>query len=214
MSPLLYLIALVVSLSYSIMALANENADDKKIVKIIEPTKSVTTAQSAAIDTEHFELGLYTGFLAVEDFNSNVVVGASLTYHINRPWMLQFNYGESEVSQASFEGNFDFLGDGDTFEYYHLLAGYKVLHGRSFLGRKRKYNSLITLLAGLGSVDFASETNTSFVLGIGYKAVITDWLTINLDFRDHLFNRSIESLNEEEKLTQNVELILGVSALF
>lgn len=183
-------------------------------VRIIEPDKTVTTAQPAAIDTEHFELGAYAGFLAVEDFNTNPVFGLSFAYHVATDWLVMANYGISEVSHASFEelsgGNF--LADADyDFETFSFIGGYRLLKGRSFLGKRSKYNSDIYALAGLGSVQFAGEDNVSLVLGASYRTVLTDWLTVNMDFKNHHVERNF--LNDSKR-TNNLELTFGVNALF
>lgn len=188
--------------------------NDEKHVKIIEPAKTVTSVHVAAIDTEHFELGPYIGLLSVEDFNSNIVTGISFTYHINSKFISQINYGSSTVKKAAFEevaaGNFLAKKDYD-YQYINLLAGYDLLDGRSFLGKNYKFNSAIYLLAGVANVSFAGDKNTGFVLGASYRAVITDWITVNLDLHDTRFTRDF--LNDK-KATDNTEMLIGVNVLF
>ncbi len=191
------------------------NGDDGS-VRIIEPKKEVPVAESASIDTEQFELGLFGGFLAVEDFNTNPVVGVSFSYHITPAFLAQLNYGESEVDRATFEENagsgFNFLSNDDrNFEYYNILAGYRVLRGRSFIGRNKKYNSDIYVLGGFGAVDFAGDTNVSIVLGTSYRVVLTDSLVANIDFRGHSVDRDF--LNDDKR-TFNTEFLFGLNWLF
>jgi outer membrane beta-barrel protein len=203
---LVYLLSLGIT-SYSFA----EN--NNKHVKIIEPDKTVTSIQAAAIDTEKFELGPYVGLLSVEDFNSNFVSGIAFTYHINKKFITQINYGLSTVKKAAFEevaaGNFLAKKDYD-FEYVNLLGGYDLLDGRSFLGKNHKFNSAIYLLVGAAEVSFAGEKNTGLVAGVSYRAVITDWITINLDLRDTRVSRNF--LNDE-KTTKNTEKLLGLNVL-
>ena len=189
----------------------NDNEDS---VRIIDPKKEVPVAKSAAIDTEKFELGLFAGFLAVEDFNTNPVWGVSFSYHITPSLMAQLNYGESEVDKATFEdvANANFLSSGDrNFEYYHVLMGYRILRGRSFFGADKKYNSDIYLLSGFGKVDFAGDSNTSIVVGTSYRVVLTDSIVANLDIRGHSVERDF--LNDEKR-TFNTEYTLGVNFFF
>lgn len=184
----------------------------KKPVKIIEPNKPVTSVQPAAIDTEKFELGAYAGLLSVEDFNTNPVTGLSFNYHISKRFLAQVNYGTSTVDNAAFEdvaGN-DFLSDYD-FTYTNLLAGYKVLDGRSFFGKRHKFNSAIYILAGIASVSFGDNDETGMAFGASYRAVVTDWMTLNLDVRDTMVD---VSLNNNTKKTHNTEMVIGVNALF
>jgi len=183
-------------------------------VRIIDPKKEVPVAKSAAIDTEKFELGLFLGSLAVEDFSSGLVYGVSFSYHITPAFLAQFNYGESEVDKATFEdvANDSFLSDeGRVFEYYNVLAGYRVLRGRSFFGANKKYNSDIYLLAGIGSVDFAGNSNSSIVIGTSYRVVLTDAIVANFDIRGHSVERDFLGDN---KRTFNTEYAFGVNFLF
>lgn len=193
---------------------AESTSNNDGSVQIIDPKKDVPIAKSAAIDTEKFELGLFLGVLSVEDFNSNPVFGISFSYHLTPSILLQLNYGESEVDRATFEdiANDDFVSDsGRTFEYYNFLAGYRVLRGRSFFGVNKKYNSDIYLLAGLGSVDFVDNAETSFVIGSSYRVVLTDWAVANFDIRGHSVDRDF--LNDNKR-TFNAEYLIGFNFLF
>lgn len=193
---------------------AGANADGDRNANVIKPVERTSRIKPAAIDTEKFELGAYLGFLSVEDFNTNRVAGLSLNYHISVQFLAQINYGQSTVERATFEevaeGNF--LSNRDReFNYQSLSAGYNLLHGRSFLGAQRKFNSHVYLMAGAAQVSFAGQDNTGLVLGVNYKTVVTDWLTVNLDFRDLIVDREFLG---NRKTTHNTELSLGVSALF
>jgi outer membrane beta-barrel protein len=205
--------SLICLLSFGLTA--NSFGDDSgKPGAVIEANKTTVSAQVAAIDTEKFELGAYLGMLSVEDFNSNPVTGLSLSYHISNRFLAQVNYGTSTVGRAAFEevagGNF--LADGDyDFDYVNVLAGYKLLDGRSFLGKRHKYNSSIYIMAGPTKVSFSGEDNTGIVFGASYRTVITDWLTMNLDLRNTLVDRDFL---DDSKKTNNTEMFLGVNALF
>lgn len=211
MSRSVKILACLISLGTAAHTYGNS---DSKPVTVIEPDKKMPSVRVAAIDTEKFELGAYAGLLSVEDFNTNPVTGISFTYHINRKFIAQANYGVSTVGKAAFEkvagGNFLAEDDYD-FEYVNLLAGYNLLDGRSFLGKRHKFNSAIYLLAGAADVSFAGNDKTGLVFGVSYRAVITDWMTINLDLRDTVFDR--EFLDDKKK-TNNTEMLIGFNALF
>ena len=49
---------------------------------IIDPQVERREIRRTRIDTEDFELGAYVGVLSIEDFESNVVYGARLAYHL------------------------------------------------------------------------------------------------------------------------------------
>lgn len=186
--------------------------EDKPPIKVIDPDKKITAANPAALDTEHFELGFYAGALSVEDFNTNPVLGAALRYYFNERFLLEGSLGTSETERANPEDNLDrdFNPERD-FNYIGVAAGYRFLRGRSFWGKKRKYNTGLYVLAGLEQVDFADESNTGIVIGVSYKTVLTDYLTINLDFKDHIVNRDFVG---DDKMTQNTEIIFGINTIF
>lgn len=189
-----------------------QDKESKKPVKIIEPTKSAPQLQAAAIDSEKIELGIYTGLLSVEDFNTNVVTGVAFNYHLSKRFIAQAAYGKTEVDQAAFEkvANGRFLSDYE-FTYVDLVVGYKLLDGRSFLGKRHKYNSALYFLGGAADVSFGDNSETGIVLGTSYRTVLTDWMTLNVDVR----NTTVDmELNGVTKKTNNTELNVGLNALF
>lgn len=187
---------------------------EKRSVEPIKPPEQSSDIRRAAIDNERFEVGPFAGFLSVEDFDTNLVTGISVNYHVSSRFLAQFNYGLAVVERATFEdvsgGNFLSEDDRD-FEYVSLLAGYELMQGRSFLGARRKFNSHLYLMAGPSQVSFAGEDNTGLVVGINYKVVANDWLTLDLDFRDIIVDREFLGTT---KTTHNTQLTLGFNALF
>ena len=193
---------------------AQQDRSEGSSITIIEPDKKVKKAQFAAIDTERFELGVYTGTLSVEDFGNSQVTGFSFNYHINSRFLAQIGYGQSDVGRAAFEDALgrDFLSESDKeFNYTSASVGYQLFYGRSFFGARNKFNSHIYITAGVENVEFAGDTNTGIVLGTTYKVVATDWLTWNIDLRNHIFDREFLA---EKKTTQNIELAIGLNFLF
>lgn len=182
-------------------------------VRVIEPDAQVEKAQPASIDTEKFQLGMYVGSLSVEDFGTEAVMGLELTYHLNRDWILQGNYGVAEIDRASFESpQVQFLADDDRdFTYFNIGGGYRWLKGRSFLGQRAKYESDVYVLFGAERISFAANDEWGLNFGLSYRAVLTDWLTMNIDFREHTFKREFIGDNKQ---TFNTELRLGLNGLF
>ncbi len=183
-------------------------------VVAISPKKAVPEVKTAKIDSERFELGAYLGMLSIEDFDTVSVYGISLNYHINSRFLLAFNYGQSDEAESSFEEvlDADFLANReDGFQYTSISGGYKLFDGRSYLSKRRKYNSHIYVLTGVENVEFGGESNMGLVLGANYKVVFTDWLTADLAFKNHIVQREFL---DEDKTTQNLEWVIGVNALF
>ena len=181
---------------------------------IIEPEKKPVEAKAAEIDTERFEIGLHLGVLNVEDFNANLSTGLSFTWRLMDGVLAELRYTQATTERATFEelADQDFLADSDRkFSAIEVLGGYRVLNGRSFFGRSAKIDSELYLLGGLGQASFAGNDSVSFVFGASYRTVFTDFITVNVDIRDHMFNREFIG---DDKLTQNIEFSLGVNYLF
>lgn len=181
-------------------------------IKIIEPQAPSESAKSAAIDSEHFEFGVSAGILSVEDFNSNLMLNLSFSYYFSPNVYAYLLYGTSDTERSNAEESLgaDFNPDR-TFGIVSAGAAYKILEGRSFWGKSRKYNSGVFVLGGVEQVDFAGESETGFMFGLSHRTVITDYLALNIDFKDHIVSRTFVG---EDKMTQNVEFSIGLSSFF
>lgn len=191
---------------------AQDHALAQDDIDIVDPGRG-SPGPVAAIDDERFELGLFTGSLSVEDFGSSGLAGVELGYHLSPRWLIQASYGQSEVDEATFErGDRRFLAEEDRdFEYFAIVAGYRIFDGRSFFRASNKFNSYIYLLAGPEHVSFADNDEWGLNFGLSYRLVLTDWLTANVDFREHMFERDFIG---DEKQTLNTEFRIGFNALF
>lgn len=179
-------------------------------IKVIDHDKNIKKANIAAIDTERFEIGVFTGLLSVEDFNTNPVYGVAMRYYLFPSFFVEANSGSSATDKSSIEGNRNFIFERD-FEYAGIVAGYKLIRGRSFWGKKRKFDTGLFLLGGIENVDFDEKSETGFVLGASYKTVLTDAFAVNLDFRNHIVSRELQG---DEKQTINPEVTFGFSFFF
>lgn len=188
-------------------------------VKIIEPEKEAPSVRYAAIDDEKFELGIFVGNLALEDFSSSFVSGFAFSYHISPQWLGQLAYGTSKAGKAVYEeqGEGNILEDDRKYSYYALSAGYRILPGRSFFGENAKFNSDLYLLGGINSTTFDDHRSTGYHFGTSYRIVFTDALVANLDFRTYSYKRKNDSsgvLLVDGKQTLNNELSVGLNWLF
>jgi outer membrane beta-barrel protein len=73
------------------------------------------------------------------------------------------------------------------------------------------FNSDFYLVGGVGNTRFGGEDNFTTTLGTGYRIVLRDWLTWNIDFRDHIFSSDIIKSNQT---THNIELSTGVAFFY
>ncbi len=183
--------------------------------QVIDPTVERREIKAPKIDSEDFELGAYVGILGVEDFESDIVYGARLAYHVTEGFFVEGTVGTSDAGLTSFErlsGGAPILSNSErTFTYYNLSLGYNILPGEVFFGEGRAYNSSLYLIGGLGSTRFAGDDRFTVNFGVGYRFLLTDSIALHLDFRDHLFD--IDLLGED-KTTHNLEATLGMTVFF
>lgn len=182
---------------------------------IIEPQVERRNIRRPRIDTEDFELGAYVGVLSIEDFESNVVYGARLAYHLTEDFFLEATAGQSRAGRTSYEnlsGSAELLSDNERdYTYYALSMGWNALPGEIFIGENRAYNSAFYLIAGIGSTTFAGDDRFTVSGGFGYRVLPADWIAVHFDVRDHVYD--IDLLGEK-KIVNNLEAHLGLSFFF
>ena len=182
---------------------------------IIEPEVERRKIRQTRIDTEDFEVGAYVGVLSIEDFESNVVYGARLAYHLTEDFFLEGTFGRSRAGRTSYEnlsGSADLLTDSERdYTYYALSAGWNALPGEIFLGKNRAYNTAFYLVAGIGNTTFAGDDRFTVSGGFGYRVLPADWIAVHFDVRDHVYD--IDLLGEK-KIVNNLEAHLGLSIFF
>lgn len=182
---------------------------------IIDPQVERRQIKRTRIDTEDFELGAYVGVLSIEDFESNVVYGARLSYHLTEDFFLEGTVGQSRAGRTSYEnlsGSADLLNDDDRdYTYYALSIGWNALPGEIFVGKNRAYPSAFYLVAGIGSTTFAGDDRFTANAGFGFRVLPADWIAVRFDVRDHIYD--IDLLGEK-KIVNNLEAHLGLSIFF
>lgn len=192
---------------------APPTADDPG--QVIEPAVERREIREPKIDTEDFEIGAFAGIMSIEDFESEVVYGVRLAYHVTEGFFVEGTVGQSEAGLTSFErlsGGAPILSDDDrTLTYYNLNLGYNILPGEVFFGEGRAYNTSLYFTAGLGSTRFAGDDRFTVNFGAGYRFLLNDSVAIHLDVRDHLFDIDILG---EDKTTHNMEGHLGLTVFF
>lgn len=182
---------------------------------VIQPQNERREIDTVAIDEEDFELGLYGGILSIEDFGTNPVFGARVAYHISEDFFIEAAAGSSTAGKTSYEtlsGNVQLLTDDERqFTYYNLSVGYNLLPGEVFIGSSWAFNSQFYLIAGIGSTRFAETDKFTVNGGVGYRLLLSDFIALHLDARDHIFN---SDLLGEEKTTHNLEFTGGLTIFF
>jgi hypothetical protein len=162
--------------------------------QVIQPEIERRKIDVDKIDTEDFEVGIYTGLLSVEDFGANVVIGARAAYHVTEGVFFEAAYAKSDTSETSYEP-----------------LGYNLFPGETFIGKNWAFNSALYVIGGVGNTSFAGDDRFTVNFGAGYRFLATDWLAFHFDVRDHIFD--IDLLGNT-KTAHNLETHGGITVFF
>lgn len=187
--------------------------DPEAAPEVINPEVERRDIDVAAIDTEDFEVTAFFGLMSVEDFETGGVYGGRLAYHISESFFAEASFGTTKVGTSSFEklgGGAELLSDR-ALTYYDLSLGYNLFPGEVFVGSKRAMNSVVYLVGGLGSTNFAEDNHFTINLGFGVKVLPTDYIALSLEVRDYMFDIDITG---EKKTTHNLQGTLNISYFF
>ena len=182
---------------------------------IVEPQVNRRVVKTPKIKSKDFEIGGYVGALSIQDFGTNTVYGVRAAYHVSEDLFVEGFLARSKAGTTSLEDVFPditVLSDsGRRFTYYDLDLGYNVLPGEIFLGRGRAFNNALYVTVGLGDVKFADKDQFAINFGVGDRLLITDWLAMHLDVRDHVFETD---LTGRTKNVHNLEATIGLTVFY
>lgn len=193
---------------------AVELGDKLELEPVIQPEIQRQDFDEAKINVDDFEVKGFVGFLSVEDFGVNAVLGASVSYHVSESLFIDATLGLSEAGRTSFEviGLGNLISDSDrTLSYYLISLGYDLFPGEAFMTDQLTYNTALYVVAGIGSTDFAGDSHFTLSFGFGYRLLVTNTFAAYIDVRDHTFNMDILGT---DKLTHNLEVTIGISTYF
>jgi outer membrane beta-barrel protein len=188
-------------------------SDNTPADQVVRPEIQRREVREADIDTEDFEIGVFAGAMSVEDFGTNFVWGGRLAYHVTEYVFVEGAYGRTNTDKTSFErlsGSARVVNDR-TLQYYNISFGVNILPGESFILDRWAFKTDFYLIGGVGSTNFNNEDEFTWNYGAGYKILITDWMSLRVDVRDHVFD--IDLLGESNT-THNLEFTGGVSIFF
>jgi len=211
-SFLLVLAFLVVALPAAEVA---AQSDEDAQTNLIEPQIERVDFDESLIDSADFEIALYGGFLAVEDFDTNFVSGIKLGYHITEDFFVQASYGSSEVGETSFEkltGGAPLLSSSERdLEYYLISLGFNLFPGEAFFTDSTTFNTVLYISGGIGSTEFAGDDRHTIALGVGHRTAFTDNFSLDIEMRDLIFDMDIFGSDET---THNLEFTLAINLFF
>ena len=162
-----------------------------------------------------FELGIFGGSYATQNFGTSLVGGVRLGYHITEDFFVEGSYGRTTITDKAFRLVFPGAGvfpeEKQQLSYYDLSVAYNVLPGEVFLGGTRAKPAALYLIAGVGSTKVATQNRPTLSFGLGYRVFMNDHFALQVDLRDHVFSLDLLGVRES---TQNLELTAGLAFFF
>ena len=181
----------------------------------IEPQVARRDVRPPRLPSRDFELGLYLGTYATENFGASAVAGVRLGYHLTEDFFLSGAWAQTtvndEVYRQIFPGGGPLVAQSRKLNYYNLSVGYNVISGEAFFGRNTARPLQGYLLAGIGSTDFAGQNRQTVNFGFGLRLFLHDRLALQADVRDHVY--SLDLLGRSQS-TQNLEVTVGLATYF
>lgn len=187
--------------------------DSESQPPVIEPEVERRKVKTPKIKTSDFEIGGFAGVMNVEDFSANPLYGVRFAYHISEDFFTEATLGQTTVSRNAAEifFNFDLTRAERQFTYYDLSFGYNILPGEVFIGRNRAFNTALYVTAGVGGTRFAGNDEFTLALGVGFRALINDWLALHIEVRDHAYRSTLLGL---AKVAHNLDANIGMTVFF
>jgi len=190
--------------------LAAQSADEES--GLIEPQIERVDFDESLIDAYDFELAVYAGFLAVDNFDTNLVTGLKFGYHVSEDFFVQASYGTSEVGETSFEkltGGAPLLSDAEReVEYYLFSLGFNLFPGETFFTDSTTFNTVLYITGGIGSTDFAGSDRHTIAYSVGHRTLFADGFSLDIEMRDLIFDMDIFGT---EDTTHNLELTVSLN---
>lgn len=191
------------------------SAAEQDDATLIDPRIERRQIRESQIDSENIELGVYAGLLAVDNFNTPPLVGARAAWHVSEDIFFELSVAQAKTGETSFEklgGGVQLLSsDERLYRYYNLSVGYTILPGEAFAGRQRAFSNGLYLVGGAGSTDFAGDSHFTLNAGMGYRLLLTDWLNLRMEMRNHMFELDLFGTDE---VTNNLEWSFGLGGFF
>lgn len=179
--------------------------------QVVEPQVARRELKLPKYPSRDFDIGLFTGTYALENFGNHTVSGLRLGYHITEDFFAVGQYGRTETNDFGkpvLAG--EFIKDRRLI-YYTLGVGYNVLPGEIFLGRSSAKLSQGYLLFGAGTTKYNLQRKQTIDLGFGLRVLWNQRLAFQFEMREHRF--ALDLLGDRVS-TRNPEITLGTSVIF
>ena len=182
--------------------------------QVIVPEVDRRDIRKPRFPSNDFEVGVFAGTYATQNFGTSAVGGLRVGYHITEDIFVEGVIAQTNVTDEAFRQVLPggvFAQPKEKLSYYNLSAGYNVLPGEIFFGGKRAKASAIYLIGGVGSTKFNTQRRQTINVGLGVRLFLTDKAALQVDMRDHVF--SLDILGKRQS-TQNLEMTGGFTYFF
>ena len=208
-------LALVFVLPAVPLEAAVAQSDENDDTGLIEPQIERTEFDEAQIRSYDFEIAAYTGYLAVENFNTDFVAGFKLGYHVTEDFFVQASYGRGEVGETSFErlsGGAPLLSKSEReVEYYLVALGFNLFPGEAFVTDSTTFNTVFYISGGVGNTTFAGDDRFTIAYAVGHRTLFADGFSLDIEMRDLIFEQDIFGTEES---TNNLEFTVSLNLYF
>lgn len=182
--------------------------------QVIVPQVDRREVRRPKFASNDFEIGLFGGVYAVQNFGTAGVSGARLGYHITEDFFAAATLGQTKVSDEAYRvgrpGGI-LAQPSARMTYYDISVGYNLLPGEAFFGRNTAKATQGYIVAGVGTTSFAGQRWQTFNVGFGLRLMVKDWFAVQADVRDHIF---ANDLLGKRQTTNNPEITAGFSFFF
>lgn len=184
------------------------NTDNQPVVPQVE-RRDVRVPRLPSRD---FSVGAFVGTYSTQGFDSTMVGGLRVGYHVSEDFFVEGTFGSTKVSDKTFENIFggNVLRE-PRLTYYSASLGWNALPGEVFFGRNVAKASSIYLVGGIGSTRFDTQRRQTLHLGVGMRLFLRDWAALQVDMRDHMFE---SDLLGNLRRTHNPEFTGGINFFF
>ena len=190
-------------------------SDEEDQSTLIEPQIERIEFDESQIDSDDFEIAAYVGYLALEDFDTDLVKGIKLGYNVSEDFFVQASYGLGDSGKTSFEilsGGAPLLSSEEReVEYYIVSLGFNLFPGEAFLTDSTTFNTVLYLSTGVGNTEFAGDDRFTIAYAVGYRTLFADGFSLDIEMRDLIFE---QDLFGSEETTHNIELTVAFNFFF
>jgi|GEM_PF-1074559 len=170
-----------------------------------------------SIDNEYFEVGVFSGIINIQEFTSEFVLGANVSFKATEDFFLQFSYLQTDVDRSTYEidggGLVSYFGGDDrSYTHYDFLVGYNIFQAEFFFREGKANLATLYVVGGVGDTKFGGEASFTYTTGIGYEVSFARRFVARLDYRDYRYTSTV--VDERDVNFTNGLLSFGLGYMF